>query len=140
MILRNPFYIFDCPFSLTNEGGPLYFAVFGLKVRSNHQSVSFFLGFGDWFALYCFLFLFSFFLLSFFFPSLFIYLFIYFFFFWGGLSYIFGCDLISYGLILLSLWICVLMILARESIFRLGYFSGLFLSVVIFLAIIQGYS
>jgi hypothetical protein len=34
----------------------------------------------------------------------------------------FGCDLISYGLILLSLWICVLMVLARESIFRLGYF------------------
>jgi len=37
------------------------------------------------------------------------------------LGYIFGCDLISYGLILLSLWICVLMVLARESIFRLGY-------------------
>ena len=33
-------------------------------------------------------------------------------------------KLISYGLILLSLWICVLMVLARESIFRLGYFSG----------------
>ena len=47
----------------------------------------------------------------------------------------FGCDLISYGLILLSLWICVLMILARESIFRLGYFSGLFLFVVIILTI-----
>jgi len=43
---------------------------------------------------------------------------------WGGLGYIFGCDLISYGLTLLSLWICVLVILARESIFRLGYSSG----------------
>ena len=27
---------------------------------------------------------------------------------WGGLGYIFGCDLISYVLILLSLWIAVL--------------------------------
>jgi NADH-ubiquinone oxidoreductase chain 4 len=48
-------------------------------------------------------------------------LFIYFsfliFFCWTGLGYIFGCDLISYGLIFLSLWICVLMVLARESVF-----------------------
>ena len=51
------------------------------------------------------------------------------------MGYIFGCDLISYGLILLSLWICVLMVLARESIFGLGYFSGLFLFVVIILTI-----
>jgi NADH-ubiquinone oxidoreductase chain 4 len=46
---------------------------------------------------------------------------------WGNLGYFFGCDLISYGLILLSLWICVLIILARESNFRSGYFSGFFL-------------
>lgn len=66
----------------------------------------------------------------------FIYLFSFpYFFCWGGLGYIFGCDLISYGLILLSLWICVLIILARESIFRLGYFSGFFLFVVIILTI-----
>lgn len=66
----------------------------------------------------------------------FIYLFSFpYFFCWGGLGYIFGCDLISYGLILLSLWICVLIILARESIFRLGYFSGFFVFVVIILTI-----
>nr|WNL54337.1 NADH dehydrogenase subunit 4 [Amitermes foreli] len=66
----------------------------------------------------------------------FIYLFsLPYFFCWGSLGYIFGCDLISYGLVLLSLWICVLMILASESIFRLGYFSGFFLFVVIMLAI-----
>nr|QZK22190.1 NADH dehydrogenase subunit 4 [Amitermes sp. QLD_299] len=66
----------------------------------------------------------------------FIYLFSFpYFFCWGGLGYIFGCDLISYGLILLSLWICVLMILASESIFRLGYFSGFFIFVVIILTI-----
>ena len=67
----------------------------------------------------------------------FVYLFFFpYFFCWSGLGYIFGCDLISYGLILLSLWICVLMVLARESIFRLSYFSGFFLFVVIFLTII----
>ena len=65
---------------------------------------------------------------------LFIFLSLFFFFGWNGLGYIFGCDLISYDLILLSLWICVHMILARESIFRLGYFS-FFLFVVIFLTI-----
>jgi NADH-ubiquinone oxidoreductase chain 4 len=54
---------------------------------------------------------------------------------WGNLSYFFGCDVISYGLVLLSLWICVLMVLARESGFRSGYFSGLFLFVVIFLVV-----
>nr|QXT44214.1 NADH dehydrogenase subunit 4 [Astalotermes sp. A JRA-2021a] len=57
------------------------------------------------------------------------------FFCWGNLSYFFGCDLISYGLILLSLWICVLMVLASESIFRSNYFSGFFVFVVIFLMI-----
>jgi NADH-ubiquinone oxidoreductase chain 4 len=50
-------------------------------------------------------------------------------------SYIFGCDLISYGPVLFRLWICVLMVLARESIFRLSYFSGFFLFVVILLTI-----
>jgi NADH-ubiquinone oxidoreductase chain 4 len=44
--------------------------------------------------------------------------------------------MISYGLVFLSLWICVLMVLARESIFRLSYFSGFFIFVVIILTII----
>ena len=70
--------------------------------------------------------IFHFFCLLFFFP---------YFFCWGGLGYIFGCDLISYDLILLSLWICVLIILARESVFRLGYFSGFFVFVVIALTL-----
>ena len=82
-------------------------------------------GFGDWLLFIVFI------------SFIYLFLFPYFFFFcWSGLSYIFGCHLISYGLILLSLWICVLMILARESIFRLGYFSGFFLFVIIFLTII----
>nr|WNL53895.1 NADH dehydrogenase subunit 4 [Microtermes mariae] len=57
------------------------------------------------------------------------------FFCWSSLGYFLGCDLISYGLIFLSLWICVLMILASESVFRLFYFPGFFLFVIIFLAI-----
>nr|YP_009250566.1 NADH dehydrogenase subunit 4 [Heterotermes cf. paradoxus AUS88]YP_009250579.1 NADH dehydrogenase subunit 4 [Heterotermes cf. paradoxus AUS103]AMX22895.1 NADH dehydrogenase subunit 4 [Heterotermes cf. paradoxus AUS88]AMX22908.1 NADH dehydrogenase subunit 4 [Heterotermes cf. paradoxus AUS103] len=66
----------------------------------------------------------------------FIYLFSFpYFFCWGNLGYFFGCDVISYGLILLSLWICVLMILASESILRSNYFPGFFLFVVIFLVV-----
>nr|WGO58024.1 NADH dehydrogenase subunit 4 [Rhabdoblattella disparis] len=45
---------------------------------------------------------------------------------WGGISYNFGCDYISFGLILLSMWICVLMIMASESVFRLSYFDSFF--------------
>nr|URX54235.1 NADH dehydrogenase subunit 4 [Neotermes sp. 6 AB-2022a] len=54
---------------------------------------------------------------------------------WCNLSYVFGCDCISYGLILLSFWICVLMITASESIFRSSYYSGLFLFFVVLLII-----
>nr|URX53650.1 NADH dehydrogenase subunit 4 [Kalotermitidae sp. 4 AB-2022a] len=55
---------------------------------------------------------------------------------WGSLSYLFGCDLLSYGLILLSFWICVLMIMASESVFRLKYYPGLFLFFVVLLVIV----
>nr|URX54456.1 NADH dehydrogenase subunit 4 [Procryptotermes speiseri] len=54
---------------------------------------------------------------------------------WGNLGYMFGCDYLSYGLILLSFWICVLMILASESILRSFYYPGLFLSFVVLLVI-----
>nr|URX53442.1 NADH dehydrogenase subunit 4 [Calcaritermes emarginicollis] len=54
---------------------------------------------------------------------------------WGNLGYMFGCDCISYGLILLSFWICVLMITASESVFSTGYYSGLFLMFVVILMI-----
>nr|WHM51571.1 NADH dehydrogenase subunit 4 [Acorhinotermes subfusciceps] len=74
-------------------------------------------------------------------PSLlFLVVFIYMFFFpyffcWGSLGSFFGCDVISYGLIFLSFWICILMILASESVYRSGYFPGFFLFVVIFLLV-----
>nr|YP_010620988.1 NADH dehydrogenase subunit 4 [Periplaneta ceylonica]WAX39371.1 NADH dehydrogenase subunit 4 [Periplaneta ceylonica] len=67
----------------------------------------------------CFLFMFSM-------PSMFC---------WGNLSYLFGYDLISFGLVLLSLWICVLMIMASESIFRNNYYNNFFLFIVIMLLI-----
>nr|YP_010987444.1 NADH dehydrogenase subunit 4 [Macrotermes herus]WON65876.1 NADH dehydrogenase subunit 4 [Macrotermes herus] len=82
--------------------------------------------FSDLWWLVCSLLFFVFFLMFFSFP---------YFFCWGNLGYFFGCDLISYGLILLSLWICVLMILASESVFRFFYFPGFFLFVVIFLSV-----
>nr|AIY61680.1 NADH dehydrogenase subunit 4 [Serritermes serrifer] len=57
------------------------------------------------------------------------------FFCWGGLSYFFGCDVVSFGLVLLSFWICVLMILASEPIYRLWFFPKVFLYVIVFLVI-----
>nr|YP_010621040.1 NADH dehydrogenase subunit 4 [Periplaneta svenhedini]WAX39423.1 NADH dehydrogenase subunit 4 [Periplaneta svenhedini] len=57
------------------------------------------------------------------------------FFCWGNLSYLFGNDLISFGLILLSLWICVLMVMASESIVHYNYYNNFFLFVVIMLTI-----
>nr|URX54118.1 NADH dehydrogenase subunit 4 [Cryptotermes sp. 6 AB-2022a] len=54
---------------------------------------------------------------------------------WSNLSYMFGCDYLSYGLILLSFWICVLMIMASEPILRSSYHSGLFLCFVVLLVI-----
>nr|UFZ13877.1 NADH dehydrogenase subunit 4 [Neochauliodes latus] len=49
------------------------------------------------------------------------------------ISYFFGMDLLSYGLILLSLWIISLMIMASESVYQNGYLSGFFLMNIIFL-------
>nr|YP_010946890.1 NADH dehydrogenase subunit 4 [Sorineuchora formosana]WGO57647.1 NADH dehydrogenase subunit 4 [Sorineuchora formosana] len=52
---------------------------------------------------------------------------------WCNVGYFFGCDYISFGLIILSLWITILMILASELIYFLNYFSALFLFMVVFL-------
>nr|YP_010946461.1 NADH dehydrogenase subunit 4 [Caeparia donskoffi]WGO57179.1 NADH dehydrogenase subunit 4 [Caeparia donskoffi] len=52
---------------------------------------------------------------------------------WSNLSYLFGFDYISYGLILLSVWISMLMIMASESIYKSGYFEGGFSFMVIML-------
>nr|AMH85404.1 NADH dehydrogenase subunit 4 [Hydrotaea sp. ACMJ-2016] len=52
-----------------------------------------------------------------------------------SISYLFGCDLISYGLILLSLWIVSLMLMASESIYKNNNYTNLFLLNIIFLLI-----
>nr|YP_010991149.1 NADH dehydrogenase subunit 4 [Chrysopa formosa]WOX61422.1 NADH dehydrogenase subunit 4 [Chrysopa formosa] len=44
-----------------------------------------------------------------------------------NLSYFMGMDLLSYGLILLSLWICTLMLVASESINRFNYSKNFFI-------------
>nr|UFZ13354.1 NADH dehydrogenase subunit 4 [Archichauliodes neoguttiferus] len=46
---------------------------------------------------------------------------------YGYISYIFGMDLLSYGLILLSIWIISLMLMASESIYKNNYSSHFFL-------------
>nr|YP_010249757.1 NADH dehydrogenase subunit 4 [Clinotanypus yani]QTT60888.1 NADH dehydrogenase subunit 4 [Clinotanypus yani] len=55
--------------------------------------------------------------------------------YWMNISYFLGSDLLSYGLILLSFWICVLMIMASEGIYRVNNYSNFFLFVVLFLLI-----
>nr|AND96689.1 NADH deshydrogenase subunit 4 [Phalops smaragdinus] len=50
-----------------------------------------------------------------------------------GISYFFGCDLLSFTMVLLSFWVCSLMILASESVNYKGYFNNFFMLVVLFL-------
>nr|WGO57972.1 NADH dehydrogenase subunit 4 [Perisphaerus sp. 1 ZQW-2023b] len=55
------------------------------------------------------------------------------FFCWINLSYLFGLDYLSYGLILLSMWICILMIMASESIYYYNYYNNFFMFMVVIL-------
>uniref|UniRef100_UPI0030DEDD1E NADH dehydrogenase subunit 4 n=1 Tax=Duolandrevus obsidianus TaxID=2715842 RepID=UPI0030DEDD1E len=50
-----------------------------------------------------------------------------------SMGYMFGYDLLSYGLILLSFWICSLMIMASSSVFNNKYYHMMFLVFVVFL-------
>nr|AEP27578.1 NADH dehydrogenase subunit 4 [Ceutorhynchus obstrictus] len=49
------------------------------------------------------------------------------------LSYFFGIDLLSFTLIMLSFWICMLMILASEDIYKTNYYWEIFLLTIIVL-------
>nr|YP_010155440.1 NADH dehydrogenase subunit 4 [Haemagogus albomaculatus]QQX45020.1 NADH dehydrogenase subunit 4 [Haemagogus albomaculatus] len=49
------------------------------------------------------------------------------------ISYYFGMDMISYGLILLSFWICGLMLMASENVIRYNNYINLFLFMILFL-------
>nr|UJH93361.1 NADH dehydrogenase subunit 4 [Conogethes punctiferalis] len=50
-----------------------------------------------------------------------------------NLSYMYSCDILSYGLILLSIWICILMIMASENLYKQNYYLNFFLFNLIFL-------
>nr|YP_009112325.1 NADH dehydrogenase subunit 4 [Eucryptorrhynchus brandti]AIY61441.1 NADH dehydrogenase subunit 4 [Eucryptorrhynchus brandti]AJT57329.1 NADH dehydrogenase subunit 4 [Eucryptorrhynchus brandti] len=52
-----------------------------------------------------------------------------------NLSYCMGLDLLSFYMILLSLWICALMILASEMLYKLNYYWEMFLFMIIVLLI-----
>nr|YP_010999489.1 NADH dehydrogenase subunit 4 [Synuchus nitidus]WPM98401.1 NADH dehydrogenase subunit 4 [Synuchus nitidus] len=52
---------------------------------------------------------------------------------WMNISYFFGSDLLSFGLILLSFWICSLMIMASESIYKKNFYSNFFLFMLLML-------
>nr|ATP01355.1 NADH dehydrogenase subunit 4 [Limenitis sydyi] len=52
-----------------------------------------------------------------------------------NLGYMLGYDMISYGLILLSIWISSLMVMASESLYKNNFYSGLFLCNIIFLTL-----
>nr|UOU85339.1 NADH dehydrogenase subunit 4 [Pollenia vagabunda] len=53
-----------------------------------------------------------------------------------SISYLWGCDLISYGMILLSLWIISLMLMASESIIKYNNYINLFMLNIILLLIL----
>nr|YP_010177765.1 NADH dehydrogenase subunit 4 [Meleonoma mirabilis]QST15484.1 NADH dehydrogenase subunit 4 [Meleonoma mirabilis] len=52
---------------------------------------------------------------------------------YSNLSYSYSWDMISFGLILLSIWISILMIMASESLFKNNFYVSFFLMNVIFL-------
>nr|YP_010326903.1 NADH dehydrogenase subunit 4 [Eligma narcissus]UNP54159.1 NADH dehydrogenase subunit 4 [Eligma narcissus] len=54
---------------------------------------------------------------------------------YSNLSYMMSCDIMSYGLIMLSIWITILMIMASENLFKLNFYLNFFLFNVIFLLI-----
>nr|YP_010022623.1 NADH dehydrogenase subunit 4 [Sarcophaga kawayuensis]YP_010022818.1 NADH dehydrogenase subunit 4 [Sarcophaga pingi]QOP39471.1 NADH dehydrogenase subunit 4 [Sarcophaga kawayuensis]QOP39666.1 NADH dehydrogenase subunit 4 [Sarcophaga pingi] len=53
-----------------------------------------------------------------------------------SVSYFLGCDMISYGLILLSLWIVSLMLMASESVYKYNNYVNLFLVNIVLLLIL----
>nr|AEP27555.1 NADH dehydrogenase subunit 4 [Hylobius abietis] len=53
--------------------------------------------------------------------------------FFSSVSYFFGVDILSFSLIMLSFWICSLMILASENLFKNNYYWELFLLMIVIL-------
>lgn len=50
-----------------------------------------------------------------------------------NISYFLGVDIISYGLILLRIWICALILISRETVFKLNNYITYFLFLILFL-------
>nr|YP_010287554.1 NADH dehydrogenase subunit 4 [Dioryctria rubella]UKT61885.1 NADH dehydrogenase subunit 4 [Dioryctria rubella] len=50
-----------------------------------------------------------------------------------NLSYMYSCDMISFGLIMLSMWICVLMMMASENLYKINFYIEFFMFNLIFL-------
>nr|YP_009047802.1 NADH dehydrogenase subunit 4 [Danaus chrysippus]AHA84110.1 NADH dehydrogenase subunit 4 [Danaus chrysippus] len=50
-----------------------------------------------------------------------------------NLSYMLGCDMISYGLIILSIWISALMIMSSQSLLKMKFYLNFFLFNIIML-------
>nr|YP_009330386.1 NADH dehydrogenase subunit 4 [Eurema blanda]ANN44652.1 NADH dehydrogenase subunit 4 [Eurema blanda] len=55
---------------------------------------------------------------------------------YSNLSYMLGIDMLSFGLILLSIWICVLMIMSSESLNNNSYYKEFFLLNILFLLLL----
>nr|YP_026048.1 NADH dehydrogenase subunit 4 [Xibalbanus tulumensis]AAS00889.1 NADH dehydrogenase subunit 4 [Xibalbanus tulumensis] len=53
-----------------------------------------------------------------------------------GVGYLFGCDIMGFSLVLLSIWISMLMVMASWEIYSSGKFCSLFLFLVLLLCII----
>lgn len=53
-----------------------------------------------------------------------------------NISYFLGIDLISYGLILLRIWICALILISRELVFKINNYIVFFLILILFLLLI----
>nr|ALO76118.1 NADH deshydrogenase subunit 4 [Ptilodactyla sp. PTY01] len=54
---------------------------------------------------------------------------------YSNISLMFGCDLLSFVMILLSFWICSLMIMASEKLYKTNYFPSFFLFLMLMLMI-----
>nr|UYI30620.1 NADH dehydrogenase subunit 4 [Aquatica sp. a XF-2022] len=53
--------------------------------------------------------------------------------FFSSISYFFGCDYLTFFMILLSIWICILMLMASEKVYFYNNFSLFFSFVILFL-------
>uniref|UniRef100_A0AAU7YTM4 NADH-ubiquinone oxidoreductase chain 4 n=1 Tax=Cheilosia bombiformis TaxID=3103807 RepID=A0AAU7YTM4_9MUSC len=56
--------------------------------------------------------------------------------YWVSISYFLGMDLLSYGMVLLSFWICSLMLMASFSIYKLNNYKNLFLCNILLLLLL----